>query len=1845
MTEKLKSSAKVNITLNKIFLGLCSVLDIALRVLKAVLVIIKPLAGGLLLLADKIFEVVGVIGIWLTELDHWIQENDIFNKSIQAVKDWIVKATDAIKHFFKTLKEKLHIPGMSEIKDALSKILDIADKNIKAPGLNLVNKVLEEIGKKLSALKQIANNVATAVGNAFNSLKKKLSETSLSTSLGKLWDIFKQIVKGVGSLIGKLIKKLGDINLQKVLAFINDFALGGMGISIFKFFKSLSKPIKDVGDGISKIASFPQKLTEIFNSIKGAFGNISGMLNEVKSTLQAYQTQLKAGTLIKIALAVGILTASVVALTLVDENKLSDALGALTLMFGDLMTSMAIFTKISGKMGDSQKASVAMVAMSFSLLILASAMKKIAELSWEDIAKGLSAFVVMLYFMSESLNKMTGNKGLVKSAFSLILVSVALNKVAKALQKVGEMEWEEIAKGLSGLVIALYFIVESINRIDGGLFNDKKFISIGISLILIGEALKIVAKALKVIGSMSWEEIAKGLSALVISLYMITELINRMGNDKQFISIGIGLILVAESLKIVTKAIKSMGSMSWEEIARGLSTLVISLYMMTELMNRMRNGGKLMGVGVGLIIVSAALNILAKALKKMGSMGWDEVGKSLLTLAVSMTVLTVALNLMKGTLSGSAALLVAAIALQSLSKVLKTLGSMSVGEIVKSLVAIAGAFAIIGVAGLLLKPLIPTILALSISIGILGVGMIGIGAGLILIGVGLQALSLGILGLGSSVIGVMVEIPAALVAIVKGIIDILPSVIQKIGEIIIGFCDVLIKGVPKIKDALVVVFLAVVEGIMECIDPLIECVAKVVMGILDALVEYAPAAIDDLLHLVVIFIDGLAERIPEMIDSVIKLIIGIIDGIAIRLPELIKSIVNLLVMLFVGVLDAIGEVDPEIFTKVLLGIGEIALIIAAMSAIAPLIPGAMSGVLGMAVFVAELVAVLTALGALALIPGLTWIIGEGGNFLEAVGNAIGKFVGGIVGGMMEGVSSSFPKIGKDLSDFMENAKPFIDGAKNIDADAMNGVKALAEVILTLTAANILDGLTSWFTGGTSLADFGKELATFGPEFKKYCDSIEGIDGEKVQASANAAKALSEMADNLPTHGGVKGWFNGDSSLSSFADELLDFAPSLVAYSQSVEGLSTDVVENSANAAKALFAMADNLPKHGGVTGWFKGDNTLSAFAKELAIFGPSLKLYALSVTGLDTDVVKNSVNAASVISKFSENLPKHGGMMEWFTGSNKISDFAKELPDLAYSLHLYWREVKDIEPGIVESSANAAKALAELANITPNTGGMASWFTGEKSLSAFGEQLQAFGKGIQAYANEVTGVKPDVVTSSANAAESLVKLSDKLSNQGGLFSFFTGDKNIAVFGERLVPFGEKFAEYAEKMKGVKPEVVKATTAAADSLVELQNKLPEDGGWFSSNKNLGDFGTEINTFGIEFEKYYKHIKEVKPKQLSEVLAEVNKIVSLGKDLDKFDTSGMKNFGEGLKTLANNGIKDFIKAFSDSKSKIEKTAHDMLDCFITVVDGEKLIFKEMFASLAQDCINGIESKGDYFTAKGKDVVDYFTDGILSKNNDIISSGQKLANGLINGINSKKNAVQSETVTVIIFALTGIKNKYDDFYNAGIYLIDGFILGIKSNVKKVEDVSKEMSNAAVKASKNALDEHSPSKVGYEIGAFFGMGFVNAIDDYSDTSYIAGENIAQSAKDGLNSAIKKIADTVDGDLDIQPTIRPVVDLSDVRRSADSINGMLNTQRSVYLAGKTSAGMNSANLGVQNEVRLNNDNILREMNNLRKDISQLSNTVGKMQVVMDTGALVGAIAVPVNNALGRQSIYEKRGN
>ena len=58
-----------------------------------------------------------------------------------------------------------------------------------------------------------------------------------------------------------------------------------------------------------------------------------------------------------------------------------------------------------------------------------------------------------------------------------------------------------------------------------------------------------------------------------------------------------------------------------------------------------------------------------------------------------------------------------------------------------------------------------------------------------------------------------------------------------------------------------------------------------------------------------------------------------------------------------------------------------------------------------------------------------------------------------------------------------------------------------------------------------------------------------------------------------------------------------------------------------------------------------------------------------------------------------------------------------------------------------------------------------------------------------------------------------------------------------------------------------------------------------------------------------------------------------------------------------------------------------------------------------------------------------------------------------------------------------------------------------------------------------------------------------VNALGDYESKSYTAGAAVANAATKGLSGAISKISDTINSDMDAQPTIRPVLDLSDIER------------------------------------------------------------------------------------------------
>ena len=914
-----------------------------------------------------------------------------------------------------------------------------------------------------------------------------------------------------------------------------------------------------------------------------------------------------------------------------------------------------------------------------------------------------------------------------------------------------------------------------------------------------------------------------------------------------------------------------------------------------------------------------------------------------------------------------------------------------------------------------------------------------------------------------------------------------------------------------------------------------------VLAAVEALVTAVPAVVDGLFVLIDSVLSALVEHTPTIVEQLFDILIGIIQAITTKLPELIKAGVELLMAFFDGVIDALSGIDVNVLIKGIAGIGLLSAIMLALSAVASLVPGAMLGVLGMGAVIAELALVLAAVGALAQIPGLEWLIGEGGNLLQGIGTAIGKFVGGIVGGFMSGVSSQFPQIGADLSAFMTNVQPFIEGATQLNPSMLDGVKALAETILILTAADILNGLTSWLTGGSSLSDFATQLVPFGEAMRDFSIAIAGMDGELVANAATAGRTLAEMAATLPNSGGVIGFFTGENDMSAFGAQLIPFGEAMMGFANAVRGLDADTVTNAATAGKAMAEMATTIPNSGGVVGFFAGENDMDAFGEQLVPFGEAMMLFSQAVKGLDANV-------------------------------------------------------------IVES-ATAGKALIELANTVPNSGGVVGFFTGENDMDTFGEKLVPFGKAMKSYSDAIAGIDVEAVTNSATAGKAVVELANTLPNTGGLVSWFTGDNDIAAFGTSLVSFGKSFAQYSDYMKDVDANIVTTTTNAATSIVELQKSLPKEGGWFSDDMTLASFGSDMASFGAHFSNYYNSISGIDTTLLSGVITQTNRLVSMANGMVGLDTSGMTSFSSALTTLGETGVTGFINAFNNAESKVTAAASSMLSSFINGANAKKSELTTTFTTLVQAVLTAINGKQGEFQTSGSTLMVKFIVGVRSQDSpsrttftnivsgcltairnkygEFTSTGTQTMVKLIAGVRSKDSELRTAFTTTLSGSITAIKDYYSQFKSAGSYLVDGFCDGISENTWKAEAKARAMAAAAAEAAEDELDEHSPSKRFYGIGNFAGVGFINALIDNVSKAGKAGQEIARSSIDGLNDIISRIADYVDADMDVQPTIRPVLDLSAVEAGT----GRLNTLFSRNQALSVSTGMNDrvSEMEVQN--------------------------------------------------------------
>ena len=318
---------------------------------------------------------------------------------------------------------------------------------------------------------------------------------------------------------------------------------------------------------------------------------------------------------------------------------------------------------------------------------------------------------------------------------------------------------------------------------------------------------------------------------------------------------------------------------------------------------------------------------------------------------------------------------------------------------------------------------------------------------------------------------------------------------------------------------------------------------------------------------------------------------------------------NIIGQFFAGVISALKEIDTETMINAIGAAGLLTALVVAIGLVTPLIPAAMAGVLGLGAVAAELAIVLAAIGALASIPGFTWLIDKGGDLMQKLGNAIGKFIGGIIGGIAEGVTSSLPKIAKDLSKFMTNMEPFVNGITSVDDSVLTGAKTLMSAMLAIAGSSIVSKLT----GTSSLTKVSKAVT----EASKALKNLANLPKDCAKNFTSALKELSKTS--------------ADSLLKEFKDIKSDMKK---AGQNAVEEFVKGVKDKSGKAKDAFKTLASDCAKAIlNKKGDFKdaGKDVVIGFAEGISAntFQAEAKAKAMAEKALEAAKKKLKINSPS----------------------------------------------------------------------------------------------------------------------------------------------------------------------------------------------------------------------------------------------------------------------------------------------------------------------------------------------------------------------------------------------------------------------------------------------------------------------------------------------------------------------------------------------------------------------------------------------------------------------------------------
>ena len=1286
------------------------------------------------------------------------------------------------------------------------------------------------------------------------------------------------------------------------------------------------------------------------------------------------------------------------------------------------------------------------VGLAASLIAALLSAKKLIDLikapleSFTKIADGVNGVLGGFQNVLKSYSTKIKASALKEVAVAISILAASIG--ALSLLDQGKVREAATTLGiLSGAIIVLTGVMNILNsRLGkGGTGMDLS----SLKIVAVASSLLILVATLKNLEAISLDGIIPRLGVLLAVSAMLAAVvvaINKFGKGGTTSSLVV--LSAASALIIMVKSLQELQKIDLEGIQDRLGILTACVILLGGLTLAASNIKA--GTAVGVIGVVASLYIFVGVFERIASMDFAAVEanlQELITVFGIFGALLLASHFAgSNSLQGGVGILAMSASLLVVIEAIRQIAKISAGDVEKAMGVIVPLEALFGAITLLSK-------FAGANAAKAGVGILAMSASLIVI---------------SGAISILATIPAA--GLQQGLQAVVVLETMFAGLLVVSS---LAKDASKtlITVTACVTILAAVAAALSFIEPerlqngveAVAIIGAVLSGVMIA-TKFAGQANSNLLiaSVAVAIIALIIERLSALpVDSVL--------GVAESLSTLMLSL-----SLTLGIVSKIP------------------------------VSGALTVVADLAIVIAGIAAIVAAAGAIAQIPGADWLVNEGGEFLTAIGTAIG--------GIAKGFTSSLPDVGTNLSDFWTNVSPFVEGIKGVDDSFATAVSSFADAILTLTTSNAINNIVSFFggTNGIDFSSFGSQLSGFGDGVKAFYDKVKGIDGAAVESSAYAAQTLTELSKNLPREGGWLQSIIGTVNMEGFSTGLTSFGEAMASYADSIgTDFPAEAVESSANAAMAIAKLANNLPKGGGAIQDFFGSVDLGAFSDDIITFGGAMYSYATSIS-------------------------QNG-----------------EFPSSA-----------------VESSANAALAIANLANNLPKTGGALQEFFGGKDFDAFIDNIHPLGSALADYCTIISqeGFSSVAIQNSATAALALAALMRIFpKGTGGIFSIFTGNDSISGFGEGLKNFGTALVDYAKAVTDLNTTAIDNSVTAAQSLSDFATNLP-DVGIFGSG-SVAEFGDQLTSLGYGLQSYYNYISGIDVETISTMTSTLRGLGSAAAFLSTIDMSGMQNFATNLQNAAINAVNAFVTQINLGIDRVRTAAQNLVNAANTGITMNMAQFTTSATNIVTRFVTGLTNGKSRVKTAGITLRNGLEEGLRVNEFRYEQLGTQYGTELDTGLRSKIETVKASAQEMSDRASEAIETAVPRFENAGMNAGLGFSEKLSEYAQQAVDAATRMAQEAADAINEALDINSPSGVTGESGYYFVLGFVNRILSMASLAKDAGESLGANSVSGLQRAILGAEEQGALISTVHPTITPVLDLSQIQNGVRSLDGLFGTK------------------------------------------------------------------------------------